>query len=280
MACWQQYGSESANLLAFLAATPLSQTGSVPRNFRAPPRSRLPDLGKPLYLEVTPEDSFLAAKRLLLSQEPAGGTTPVHPIVLNLANAYWPGGGFLTGACGQEEELCRRSTLFLELLEADRRGMYPILERGALVSPHVVVFRSKESDKYVRSDTFTVAVVTAAAPCGPDVSTERSKASYRKLMRGKVEALLSVLAHLRYTDIVLSAWGCGAFRNPPEEVANIFSSFLRGRFNKSFRRVVFAIYDRPDWKESNYGVFHRVLLGEPSSVSSASLPLSSLSATN
>ena len=42
----------------------------------------------------------------------------------------------------------------------------------------------------------------------------------------------------------------------PREVADIFRTSLSGR--TSFRWVVFAIFDRPGWGESNYNVFSEV----------------------
>jgi len=212
-----------------------------------------------LQCEVTNEDSFEAALRLLRTMPP-GEASALPPIVLNMANATWVGGGFLTGASGQEEELCRRSNLFPQLIEAAKEGAFPIPDLGAIVMPEVLVFRGNKSDGYPRlEEPYSVAAVTAAAPCRPDVSTADAKAAYVALMRAKVGALLSAVEHAGYSDVVLSAWGCGAFRNPPEEVARIFRDALGSQFKLSFRRIVFAIFDRPDWRESNCTVFQEAL---------------------
>ena len=64
-------------------------------------------------------------------------------------------------------------------------------------------------------------------------------------------------AHLRCT--ISCAFGCGAFRNPPELVAQAFREVLQEEpYKHSFSKVVFAIKSngRPD---DNYNVFAQVL---------------------
>uniref|UniRef100_A0A7S3GTA2 Microbial-type PARG catalytic domain-containing protein n=1 Tax=Spumella elongata TaxID=89044 RepID=A0A7S3GTA2_9STRA len=148
------------------------------------------------------------------------------------------------------------------MLQAEREGQYPIPELGAIVTPAVAVLRAGQQESYgPLAEPFRICVITAAAPRGPDVSTPEARQVYIDRMTKKVEALLAILEHLGYPDLVLSAWGCGAFRNPPEEVARIFKKALSERFARSFRRVAFAVYDRPDWPgEGNSAVFRREIM--------------------
>lgn len=60
--------------------------------------------------------------------------------------------------------------------------------------------------------------------------------------RRKLETVLSAAAKENYTALVLSALGCGAFRNPPKEVAQIFRDVL-AEFHGVFDTVVFAVLD-------------------------------------
>ena len=47
-----------------------------------------------------------------------------------------------------------------------------------------------------------------------------------------------------FPNIVLGAWGCGAFGNPPGLVAELFREQLCSlEFRGSFRQVVFAVVD-------------------------------------
>lgn len=57
---------------------------------------------------------------------------------------------------------------------------------------------------------------------------------------------------------MLGAWGCGVFRNDPNEVATPFSEALSTHeFKGAFDRVVFAVYDRKGGE--NRAAFDRVL---------------------
>lgn len=60
--------------------------------------------------------------------------------------------------------------------------------------------------------------------------------------RRKLDTVLSAAAKDGYTALVLSAMGCGAFRNPPKQVAQIFRDVLSG-FYDVFDTVVFAVLD-------------------------------------
>merc|ERR1712187_390652 len=96
----------------------------------------------------------------------------------------------------------------------------------------------------------------AAAPRNPDVSTADAARQYEELMSVKVEALLRICAASGYCRLVLSAWGCGAFRNPPGSVARIFRETLGKSWLCSyFEHIVFAVWDRPNYGETNCEVF-------------------------
>lgn len=68
----------------------------------------------PIFL-LTDTDSFTGA---LTTSDTASC------LVLNFANAHHPGGGFLHGSKAQEEELCRRSTLYASISSKKAAAMY------------------------------------------------------------------------------------------------------------------------------------------------------------
>jgi hypothetical protein len=42
-----------------------------------------------------------------------------------------------------------------------------------------------------------------------------------------------------------TAWGCGAFANPPNKVAQLFKTALEGEFKDAFQHVSFAVREPP-----------------------------------
>ncbi|MCR4733988.1 MAG: macro domain-containing protein [Treponema sp.] len=66
----------------------------------------------------------------------------------------------------------------------------------------------------------------------------------------KCKSLLDVAAKEKVEVMILGAFGCGAFCNPPEIVSDILASLIR---NYNFETVEFAVYCRSDTK--NFDVF-------------------------
>jgi len=103
------------------------------------------------------------------------------PCVLNLASGKNPGGGVLGGAGAQEENLFRRSNLFLSLyqyaLYSNDYGIpknpkqYPLDRNfGGIYSPGITVFRGSEQNGYcLLRSPFQVAFVSVPAISHPAV---------------------------------------------------------------------------------------------------------------
>jgi len=221
-------------------------------------------------VDVSPEDSFVAAQSL--ARETAPGTRP--PLVLNFANPYVPGGGVKHGARAQEEDLCRRSTLYLSL-SSDRAKAYYRENRGtptslftdaAILSEHVEVFR--DATRRFLDDPYDVAVLTMAAPYHPELRADEIDRLPRTFVQ-RILGLLYLAACNGYTRLVLGAWGCGAFGNDPQMVAEAFGEALRtfqiGALDDEtrmlgasqvFEHIRFAVLPGP-----NHDVFARAFAG-------------------
>ena len=63
--------------------------------------------------------------------------------------------------------------------------------------------------------------------------------------------------HARDEVVILGAYGCGAFKNPPEVVAAALKQVVY-EFRYYFRVIEFAVYCSPR-DDRNYQVFRRVL---------------------
>ena len=190
----------------------------------------------------------------------------------------------------QEEALCYRSSLSLSLNPKE----YPLGTNDALYSPYVVIIRSALGDghqllhntvpvKYLPA----VSVLTVAAIHQPETQsfTVQSRANNtntstttggqlppikrvfahnreRNLTKDKMRLVLRMAATHGHSALVLGALGCGAFANPPEDVAHCWLEVLReDEFSGNWwREVCFAVYDPKD--EGNYDIFKVVLEGK------------------
>jgi uncharacterized protein (TIGR02452 family) len=196
-------------------------------------------------LEVTSEKSLQAARRLSGKGHRSIG-------VLNFASATRPGGGYLTGATAQEEDLCRCSSLHGCLLNAAghyaaHRGHHdPFYSHRVIYSPDVPVFRD---DNYaLLPAAYPASFLTCAAPNAGEIARESPDglAQIRRVLAARSAMILAVAVHNEVDSLVLGAWGCGVFRNAPGEVAAAFKAHLTGggQFASYFDHIVFAVYDR------------------------------------
>lgn len=190
-------------------------------------------------VSVTDETTAGAARRL--AQDGAVA-------LLDFASARNPGGGFLGGARAQEEDLCRKSALYPCLLRA--RPYYDAnrAERSALYTDHLIYspdvpfFRDDRLE--LLDEPFVASVVTSPAPNAGALREDDERRALRATFVRRIDHVLSVFAAREHHRVVLGAWGCGAFRNDPSLVAELFADALAGRFAGVFDEVCFAIHDR------------------------------------
>jgi uncharacterized protein (TIGR02452 family) len=191
---------------------------------------------RPTRIEVHNASTLAAARRLH------------NPAALNFASAHNPGGGFLGGARAQEESLCRASALHACILGQPMYAHHnarrdPMYSSWLLYSPGVPVFRA--DDGALLESPWTCGFITAPAP---NVKALRTNDPARLLeipavMTGRIERVLAIAARQGHTDLVLGAWGCGAFGGDTELVAERFHTALHGPFRGVFETVVFAVLD-------------------------------------
>lgn len=210
----------------------------------------LPEQPAPVIIEVKDSDSLLAGKRLL--------EEGYHPAVLNFANRQTAGGGVLYGAGAQEENIFRRSNLFMSLYQFHPDGIsfgvpqrperYPMdRTTGGIYSPDITVFRGSEPEGYPLLKTpYRLGIVTVAAMNRPELKN-RYRIADRLVepVKEKMRTIFRIALKHGHDAIVLGAWGCGAFKNPPQHIAKLFHQVLdEPEFCNRFKKVVFAIVDR------------------------------------
>ena len=86
-------------------------------------------------LYVINNDTFTLAEQMI----EAG----YNPLVLNMANAVQPGGGYRKGAFAQEENLFRRSNYYKFLDGREKKRLYPFADDEMVYSPNVSVIKDR-----------------------------------------------------------------------------------------------------------------------------------------
>jgi uncharacterized protein (TIGR02452 family) len=190
-----------------------------------------------------------------------------RPLLLNMANATNPGGGYRKGDGAQEENIFRRSDYYHsldgEIADKDRSeriyctpkyelkplkgygGFYPMEEFGAIYTSGITVFRGTEAEgyPYMKNPLYDVCAIAMAAyrdPLLTKTNTLENKPAIKT--RKKIENIFAIAHQHKHNCLVLSAFGCGAFRNPPKHVALLFKSVIY-QYAGYFDRIYFAIID-------------------------------------
>lgn len=184
------------------------------------------------------------------------------PLVLNMANRQTAGGGVEYGAGAQEECLVRSSNYFQTLYPMQQ--YYPMDRNyGGVYSPDVTVFRGLERNGYpLLEKPFKVNFVAVAAVNRPSLTPWGTFIpEIRKATENKIRTVLNIAILQKQKFLILSALGCGAFRNPPEEVARIFKEQLAQEpYRSYFETVIFAIKpNHRDTNNYNFKTFNRIL---------------------
>lgn len=206
---------------------------------------------------------IVSAKR---SFEAAKGYTGKKIAVLNFANNHSVGGApFSAGA--QEESLCRCSTLY-PCLKALRHEFYDKhimeYEQGIIdhmgsddliYTPDVVVFKTDKRTHPIipelmeESEWYKVNIITCAAP-----EMQRYYGAlphnYEDIISSRIRKILDTASKEQNEVLILGAWGCGAFKNPSNIVAQVFHRMLK---EYNFEIVEFAMSIK---EEVFSGIFH------------------------
>ena len=221
--------------------------------------------------------------RLVISRkrsfEAAAGYPGKKVCVHNFASATNPGGGVTRGSNAQEECLCRTSTLYFNLSDSRMMGQFYGAHRAlhdarynddCIYTPGVIVFKDDSANPTIlpKQEWYTVNVLTCAAPnlraipsnrmnpnAGERVSVTTQELFEMHKKRGR--RILNIAKENGNEVVILGAFGCGAFQNPPEIVAEAYRELIK-EFEGAFETVEFAVYCSPK-DLTNYEVFKKKL---------------------
>lgn len=202
-------------------------------------------------INVKREDSLIVARLLHLKG--------LNVAVLNMASEAVAGGGCREGIIAQEESMCRRTSLVMSLEKFSTRP--PLFDRriepnyGGIFSPHVTVFRSPErTDCVILKDPFNVSFISVPAVNNPALTGPgRMRPELQEIARNKIRTIMRIAISNGCDALVLGAWGCGSYRNPPAQIASLFHEiFDEAEFKNKVAEISFAILeDRNSWERTN-----------------------------
>lgn len=206
------------------------------------------------FVDGVPSDKTQCECVLLPTDSVSGAmeTAMGRTCILNFASYKRPGGGFLRGNTTQEESLCGVSTLY-PVLKSFEQSYYNVnrldLNRGmytdkAIYSRDVVFFPTGHTPR-------DFDVLTCAAPnfsSGRRFGSVSREENYEYLAK-RIRFIFDIAESEGVDCFVVGAWGCGAFKQDPGQVAKLL---LNACNNTSIKRVVFAIPDADGKKFSAF----------------------------
>lgn len=226
-----------------------------------------------LYFETAeiavPESKGLSCKTVVSTKRSFEAASAYSKVgkkvaVLNFASSTNPGGGVTHGSSAQEECLCRCSTLY-PCLDIDmmwdkfykphRRAGDPLYNDDCLYTPGVIVFKSDISfpERMDERDWYQVDVITCAAPnlrnipsnlmnpFSRDAPADIEDDGLYELHCQRLDRVFRVAAANGAEVLILGAFGCGAFCNPPAIVAKAFKA-VQEKYASYFETIEYAVF--------------------------------------
>jgi len=199
--------------------------------------------------------------------------------VLNFANAHYPGGGVKRGAGAQEENIFRRTDCYDSIPVSDclsatkdryTQRMVSLLEaeNGVVYidTQHLRVCTRDEENigysnlgyKYLTPSEFFsfIELRAAAVNMGNDeMKMQYAGAKFEVECVRRIEAQFKTLIDNNVRHVVLGAFGCGAFGNRPQIVANAYMTLIT-KYQKFFDVIAFPIIQ----SAANLGAFRDSLV--------------------
>lgn len=192
-------------------------------------------------------------------------------VVLNFASATNPGGGVKTGSKAQEECLCRCSTLYPCLTQnhlfndfykyhRDRHNIF--YTNRIIYTPNITIFKEdiEEPKLMAMENWYQVDVITSSAP-NLRLIEKFNENELLKLLKSRIERIIQIAIVNRKQNIILGAFGCGVFKNPPYLVARAFKEVL-DIYRNYFDNIIFAILitdESNQIENNNFNIFSKIL---------------------
>ena len=226
------------------------------------------EYGQPRF--SVPAEMLLSPKKTVEAAQ-AYAVAGKKVCILNFASSVAPGGGVLTGEQAQEESICRVSSLYFALSDPETAGKFydyhwELIRAGRMnrrnrddiiYTPGVIAVRDDANGEAMlaEEDWYEMDVITCAAPdlrqLGDAAQFSPTLEELRTLHEIRWRCILAAAARHEADVLILGAFGCGVFANPPEVVVEAFNRILP-EFRNHFETIEFAVYtarmDSPNYR--------------------------------
>jgi uncharacterized protein (TIGR02452 family) len=188
----------------------------------------------------------------------------LNPLVLDAASGNAFGGGHREGTAGQEERICRASTLCFAVDSTygkQPEDFYPLNSQAqdfGLYAPYITVFRGEEVEGYPYLEKpFEIAVAVMAAYCfnrgerqpnshGLFLENNHLPQTQAKGTEAKLRNVLLMAQEKGHKSVVLMPFGCGAFSNPAKDISKIMIGLIVKEFTNTFEELYVSVVEDPN----------------------------------
>ena len=122
----------------------------------------------------------------------------------------------------------------------------PFYSDFVIYSPDVLVIRDDDGRLVDQPDDCSIITSPAVQANGVRRYFPKRVDEIAPVMWKRILKVLAVAERHNHRNLVLGAWGCGAFRNDGAIISGLFKKALKENFRGAFNHVVFAI---TDWSE-------------------------------
>ena len=147
----------------------------------------------------------------------------------------------------------------------------PIYNNDCIYTPNVCVFKSDVTfpEPMTQKDWWSVNIITCAAPnlrerpsnaMNPhagDSPVKLTSVELENILRSRIKRIFEIAAMKKNEVLILGAFGCGAFRNPPNIVAKVFKQVMQ-EYLQYFEIIEYAVY-HTEREVSNFEAFKRII---------------------
>ena len=194
--------------------------------------------------------------------------------VLNMANAFGPGGGYTQGMVAQEENIFRRTDCHFSITPDqmdDSRTLYTKKCTGLIEGRKGKVYLDTDRprvcirgqdipgslhERMNDEDVFCFFELRSAAV---DLRRKENRLSIEDYnsTKKRIESQFKTLIEKNVKHVVLSAFGCGAFKNDPNVVADFYKEFIE-KYHHKFKVIAFGIFYPGYGPSGNFEAFKKV----------------------